>query len=132
MKAFAYLYQYQIQGFVNSQLNELVGVAYEWKGEKVYHIFTEYPSIAPSGFPVTCIFRKLNSLIEFQEANQAFPKICDLFFDHTGHKLGICINIYIDERGRIHKSGFVNDDGETIELIFNYVPDKSDLYTRSK
>lgn len=132
MEAIAYLYQYQIQAFVNSQLNEQAGVAYEWKGERVYHIFTEYPSIAPSGFPVTCVFRKLTNLTDFQQANEAFPQICELFFEQTGHKLGICINLYIDGAGRVHKSGFVNDNGRTIELVLNYVPDRSELYTRSK
>ena len=132
MKAFAYLYQYQIQRFVNSQLNELVGVAYEWKGEKVYHIFTEYPSIAPSGFPVTCIFRKVCSITDFQKANEAFTELSKYFFEQTGHKLGICINLFIDEGGRIHKSGFVDFDGTIVELQLNYVPDKSELYTRSK
>lgn len=132
MEAIAYLYQYQVQAFINSRQKEQAGVAYEWKGEKVYHVYTEYPAIAPSGFPVTCVFRKVDSFNNFQKADTDFPYLCKAFKEQTGHELGICITLYLDENGKILKKGFANDNNAIISLNINYVPDKSDLYSRSK
>ena len=51
-------YQYQLQDFINQPDRCKLGVAYEWKGEGVYHAYLEYPKIAPSGYAVTCLFMK--------------------------------------------------------------------------
>ncbi len=37
------------------------GVAYEWKGEDVYHAYIEYPKVSPSGFSVVCLFEIIDN-----------------------------------------------------------------------
>ncbi len=131
MENIVYLYQYQLQAFVNSGEAKRLGVAYEWKGERVFHAFTEYPKIAPSGFPVACLFIKSSSKREFDEAEELFRDLCDEFYNHSERELGMCIVLY-PHNGLLLKKGFVKDCGSMLPLQILYVPDRSELYTRSK
>lgn len=131
MENIVYLYQYQLQSFINASLNKQIGVAYEWKGERVFHAFTEYPSIAPSGFAVTCLFMKASSKQEFENAEETFIHTGEDFYNSTGQELRMGIILYIDN-GALHKKGFVRENGAISSLLIQFVPDKSELYTRSK
>lgn len=131
MENIVYLYQYQLQSFINAPLDKQIGVAYEWKGERVFHAFTEYPPIAPSGFAVTCLFMKASSKQEFENAEETFIHTGEDFYNSTGQKLRMGIILYIDN-GALHKKGFVRENGAISSLQIQFVPDKSELYTRSK
>lgn len=131
MEHIVYLYQYQLQSFINAPLDKQIGVAYEWKGERVFHAFTEYPPIAPSGFAVTCLFIKASSMQEFENAEETFIHTGEDFYNSTGQELRMGIILYIDN-GALHKKGFVKENGAISSLQIQFVPDKSELYTRSK
>lgn len=131
MENIVYLYQYQLQSFINAPLDKQIGVAYEWKGERVFHAFTEYPPIAPSGFAVTCLFMKASSKKEFENAEETFIHTGEDFYNSTGQELRMGIILYIDN-GALHKKGFVRENGAISSLQIQFVPDKSELYTRSK
>lgn len=131
MENIVYLYQYQLQSFINASLDKQIGVAYEWKGERVFHAFTEYPPIAPSGFAVTCLFMKASSKQEFENAEETFIHTGEDFYNSTGQELRMGIILYIDN-GALHKKGFVRENGAISSLQIQFVPDKSELYTRSK
>ena len=68
MDSLLYLHQYQIQKFINAPEQFKPGVAYEWKGEDVYHAYLEYPQIAPSGYAVACLFLKVQNKADFDNA----------------------------------------------------------------
>lgn len=128
MKSLIYLYQYQLQKFINGSDNFKLGVAYEWKGEDVYHAYLEYPQIAPSGYAVTCLFLRAQSKEDFDNAEsialslkQAYPSISNI---------GIVISFYL-ESGHLLKRAFVPNKPDN-EIRIEYVPAKSNLYTRSK
>lgn len=131
MENIVYLYQYQLQSFINAPLEKQIGVAYEWKGERVFHAFTEYPPIAPSGFAVTCLFMKASSKQEFENAEETFIHTGEDFYNSTGQELRMGIILYIDN-GALLKKGFVRENGTISSLLIQFVPDKSELYTRSK
>lgn len=131
MENIVYLYQYQLQSFINAPLEKQIGVAYEWKGERVFHAFTEYPPIAPSGFAVTCLFMKASSKQEFENAEETFIHTGEDFYNSTGQELRMGIILYIDN-GALLKKGFVRENGAISSLLIQFVPDKSELYTRSK
>lgn len=131
MENIVYLYQYQLQSFINAPLDKQIGVAYEWKGERVFHAFTEYPPIAPSGFAVTCLFMKASSKQEFENAEETFIHTGEDFYNSTGQELRMGIILYIDN-GALLKKGFVRENGAFSSLLIQFVPDKSELYTRSK
>ena len=126
MKPLIYLYQEQLQEFLNKKTN-IVGAAYEWKGEGVYHAYFDYPKVAPTGFPLVCLFSFGKKIIEtiindFVSTNELQKKTNPI----------ICIQFNIENDGIITKQGVVFNGNEFIEAEINYVPTKSELYTRSK
>lgn len=127
----AYLYQYQLQTFFNSAHTCHLGVAYEWRGEGVFHAYLDYPKVAPSGLPATCMFAKAAGRAEFDNAYEAYTKANDEYLAEKGHELSLYI-IFLVENGKIYKKGFAKSEGRVTDLRVEYVPDKSELYTRSK
>lgn len=130
-ESIAYLYQYQLQTFFNSSVTRHLGVAYEWKGEGVYHAYLDYPKVAPSGFPVTCMFAKAADRAEFENAVDAYIRDNDEYYSAKGHEIGLYI-VFLVENGRVYKKGFAKNGGTVSGLRVEYVPDRSELYTRSK
>ena len=130
-ESIAYLYQYQLQTFFNSSVTRHLGVAYEWKGEGVYHAYLDYPKVAPSGFPVTCMFAKAADRAEFENAADAYIRDNDEYYSAKGHEIGLYI-VFLVENGRVYKKGFAKNGGAVSGLRVEYVPDRSELYTRSK
>ncbi len=130
MDGIAYLYQYQLQAFINAPNNEQLGVAYEWKGEQVYHVFMEYPKIAPSGYAVPCVFKLVSSQVEFEDT-QTVVNLCNRFQEAQGRKLEMIILLYLDN-GRLLKKGVTINEDIMTTLQLEFVPDKSELYMRSK
>lgn len=130
-ESIAYLYQYQLQTFFNSSVTRHLGVAYEWKGEGVYHAYLDYPKVAPSGFPATCMFAKAADRAEFENAIDAYTRDNEEYYAAKGHEIQLYI-IFLVENGRVYKKGFAKNGGAICGLRVEYVPDRSELYTRSK
>lgn len=128
MESLLYLYQYQLQKFINASEIYQLGVAYEWKDEDVYHAYLEYPQIAPSGYANGCLFLKVQNKADFDNAES--------FVDNqkksntTFAQLGIVIVFWLED-GLLLKRAFTPNDS-TRQIRIEYVPDKSNLYTRSK
>jgi hypothetical protein len=125
MKPIVYLYQEQLQEFLNTK-TEAVGAAYEWKGEGVYHAYFDYPSVSPTGFPLLCFFslgsKDIESVIlDFVNTNQMSNK----------HNFIVGIQFNIDG-GVVSKRGVIFDGAEFTDADVNYVPTKSELYSRNK
>jgi len=125
MKPLIYLYQEQLQEFLNTK-TEAVGAAYEWKGEGVYHAYFDYPKVSPTGFPSLCLFSLGNKSIEdvinsFLSLNQGSKK--------PNYIIGIQFTV---DGGNVSKRGVIFDGNEFNEAEVRYVPTKSELYTRSK
>jgi len=125
MKPLIYLYQDQLQEFLNTK-TEAVGVAYEWKGEEVYHAYFDYPKVSPTGFPSVCLFSLGSNNVELiiRDFVNANPRRSKPYFV-------ISIQFTI-ENGSVSKKGVIFDGNEFKEAEVNYVPTKSELYTRSK
>ena len=125
MKPLIYLYQDQLQEFLNTK-TETVGAAYEWKGEGVYHAYFDYPKVSPTGFPSLCLFSLGKESIEtvinsFLNSNMGNKK--------PNYIIGIQFTV---DCGVVSKRGIVFDGVEFTEAEVKYVPTKSELYTRSK
>lgn len=128
MKNIVYIYQYQLQKFINSSNNYQLGVAYEWKGEDVYHAYLEYPQIAPSGYAVSCLFLKTQSRIDFENAEEIVDNMKKS--NPSISQLGIVISFCLDNDQLLKRAFVPNVQDSRIRI--EYVPDKSNLYTRSK
>ena len=125
MKPLIYLYQEQLQEFLNTK-NEVVGAAYEWKNESVYHAYFDYPVVAPTGFPSPCLFSLGPQNIETVITNLLNSKPTDRKYSYV---LGIQFSI---DNKTVSKRGVVFDGTEFKEADVKYVPTKSELYSRSK
>lgn len=128
MDSLIYLHQYQIQKFVNAQEQFRPGVAYEWKGEDVYHAYLEYPQIAPSGYAVACLFLKVQNKTDFDNAETLFGEMKRSNSELS--KFNVIIVFHL-ENGTLLKRAFFSDNLD-VRIRIEYVPDKSNLYTRSK
>lgn len=128
MDSLLYLHQYQIQKFMNAPEQFRLGVAYEWKGEDVYHAYLEYPQIAPSGYAVGCIFLKARDTADFDDAERLVMEMCRS--DSAVDRISIVI-VLLMENGKLLKRAFAFHDLSS-RIRIEYVPDKSNLYTRSK
>ena len=128
MDSILYLYQYQLQKFINASEQYKLGIAYEWKGENVFHAYLEYPQIAPSGYAVPCLFMKLKNLSELRCAERFLDRI-DLPKEQSS-RIGIVI-AFCWENNQLLKRAFFSKNND-VEIKIEYVPDKSNLYTRSK
>lgn len=126
-----YLYQYQLQAFFNSPHRRHVGVAYEWKGESVYHAYLDYPKIAPSGLPAGCIFEKTTQRTEFENGSVLYESAVRDYHAEKGYEPALYI-LFLIENGKIYRKGFSRNEGVVTDLRVEYVPDRSELYTRSK
>ncbi|MDR2774135.1 MAG: ThiF family adenylyltransferase [Tannerella sp.] len=130
MKPIIYLYQEQLQDFLNGR-KDAAGVAYEWKGEDVFHAYFAYPDVAPTGFPSVCLFFYCRPA-EDGAVENAVRRFADANRQAAGNSRYIVgISLFI-ENGTVTKRGVVFD-GETFrEADVKYVPLKSELYSRSK
>ena len=71
MKPIVYLYQDQLQQLLDTNVKVMNGVAFEWKGENVYHAYTQYPQISPSGSPSISMFRVLDTKVILDKVYKA-------------------------------------------------------------
>jgi len=130
MKPMVYIYQYQIEQLLKSGEKKKGGVAYEWKGEDVYHAYLEYPKVAPTGFAVICFFEILNNKTAFENALRCFETELgrnDSLGDNI--KLGC---FFIFDNNILKKKCFVRNESGISEADIYFVPDKSNLYSRAK
>ena len=128
MDSLLYLHQYQIQKFINASEQFKPGVAYEWKGEDVYHAYLEYPQIAPSGYAVACLFLKVQNKADFDNAETLVEEMKRSNSELSRFNVIIVFRL---ENGQLSKRAFLPNNPD-IQVRVEYVPDKSNLYTRSK
>ncbi|MDR1582662.1 MAG: ThiF family adenylyltransferase [Prevotellaceae bacterium] len=130
MRPIIYLYQEQLQDFLNNR-TETAGVAYEWKGENVFHAYFDYPKVAPTGFPSVCLFLYCNPLENgtIENAIRHFSTANQGKIGNSHYIVGICLFI---ENGVVVKRGVVFDGESFDEAEVKYVPKKSELYSRSQ
>lgn len=128
MDGIVYLYQYQLQKFFNDSSACTMGVAYEWKGEDVFHAYLEYPRVAPSGFAVACAFLKARSKEEFDNPSRVVDSCVAMSPALRQAKIAIIFHV----AGGVVSKCAVDMDSPGKRYRVEYVPDKSNLYTRSK
>lgn len=128
MNGIVYLYQYQLHKFINNSSDHQLGVAYEWKGENVFHAYFEYPRIAPSGFAVISLFLMAKNRDEFDDANAYIERV--ISSSSSLSQVKIAIIFYIDNGHILKRALLVGQPDAALRV--EYVPDKSNLYVRTK
>ena len=125
-----FLYEQQLLEVLASNVEQTTGVAYEWRGEYVYHVYTKAPQVAPAGYPAVAYIRVFNDLVSFQDSRETFY---EYLFDHpekgAHHLLLICL--YQGSEKLEHMAHLFNNNS-VVGCEIHFVPQKSELYSRSK
>lgn len=130
MKNKVFLYEEQLLEVLASNVEQTAGVAYEWKGEGVYHVYTKAPQVAPTGYPAVAYIRVFEDKKAFEESREAFY---NYLFDHFpkdgAHLLLICLYQGPD---KLLQKAHLFDIDTVVDCNIHFIPNKSELYSRSK
>jgi len=133
-KIIIYVYEDQLRELIADASQDIVwGVAFEWKGENLYHVHTKFPKVAPSGYPTIAFFKIEKDKPTFENCKSSFQNI-----DDSVHKPGVSsfnsiigIFLYLDEI-KLYQKAFIKTLNGVDECEVKFVPEKSELYSRSK
>lgn len=130
MKPKVFLYEEQLLEVLASNVEQTTAVAYEWKGEGVYHVYTKPPQVAPTGYRAVAYIKVFTDLVAFQESRESFY---NYLFDHFpkdgAHLLLICL---YQGTEKLEHMAHLFDIETVVDCEINFVPKKCDLYARSK
>ena len=130
MKNKVFLYEEQLMEVLASNVEQTMAVAYEWRGESVYHVYSKPPKVAPAGYPAVAYIRVFHDLAAFQDSRETFY---NYLFDHLpkdgAHLLLICLYQGIE---KLEHKAHLFDIDTVVDCDIHFIPKKSELYSRSK
>ena len=132
MKPIIYAYQEQINDlFKQRQETPFKGMAFGWNEEDVFHLYTSLPKVAPSGVPCLAVIRFVNEA-DFDTVEgmieQTFEQVGCRNLNNS-KKIAVFYSLKNNELQ--NKTFLINENG-TQSCTLKYVPQKSELYSRSK
>lgn len=134
MKPVVYVYEEQLRELIVSSKMDLVkGVAFEWKGEDVYHVHTKFPKVAPSGYPSIAFFKIESNKEVFESSKNSFQSLADSIQnpDLGFYNSILGIFLFLDKE-KLYQCAFRKSDNGIEECEVKFVPEKSELYSRNK
>lgn len=133
MAPIVYVYQNQLQNLIDNNVQKTNGVAFEWKGEEVFHVYTQYPEISPSGSPSVCMFTFFEEEKVLNECKSLFEHDSLKYYNAQNSFNSSVIGIYFCFANNVLlKKGFIRNREGIKEVDVKFVPDRSNLYSRSK
>jgi molybdopterin/thiamine biosynthesis adenylyltransferase len=125
-----YLYEEQLLEVLASTVEQTTAVAYEFRGEHVYHVYTKAPQVAPTGYPAVAYIKVFDDFAAFEDSRESFY---EYLFDHpdkgTHHLLMICLYQGVE---KLEHLAHLFDIDSVVGCDIHFVPQKCDLYCRSK
>ncbi len=134
MKPLVYVYEEQLRELITASQTDLIrGVAFEWKGESVYHVHTKFPKVAPSGYPSIAFFKIEKDKEAFENCKSSFQSVADSVYNpDTGFYNSVLgVFLFLDKE-KLYQCAFRKAENGIEECEVKYVPEKSELYSRSK
>ncbi len=131
MTPIVYLHEEQISKLFNKAINNsktIDGSAFSWDDNSVFHAYTNLPRVRPAGINLHCKFVLLDSINSFNDCENHIPKIIS---KQNGENGTLLIFLIIENDVLKHKSYFKNENS-IIKCEIKFVPEKSELYSRSK
>lgn len=132
-KPIVYLYEDEIVQFIIQNTDKIHGVAFEWKDENVYHVHTVTPKTPVSGTPRMSFIAKV-SMETFVKESQSIIndlEITQYLGENWLTKKSIII-VISESNCKIFKKSILVENNSFQECETLYVPQKSELYSRSK
>jgi molybdopterin/thiamine biosynthesis adenylyltransferase len=128
-----YAYEEEVVEFLKKGGEPLKrGVAFEWSGEDVYHVHVEMPKVPVSGIPCMSFFACVNQDDFASDKASLVNKLGLKSYFREGsfyNKIILCVFSY--NGSTVQKSATVLSNDSIQNCDFKYVPQKSELYSRS-
>lgn len=132
-KPIVYLYEDEIINFISNSEEKIRGVAFEWKNENVFHIHTTTPKIPVSGLPCMSFIVKVSDDFFSLSNSDIFQKIeLENNFGQSKFSKKAVLSLFSTKESKILKKSLLIENETITECDTLYVPQKSDLYSRSK
>jgi molybdopterin/thiamine biosynthesis adenylyltransferase len=134
MNPVIFVYESQLRHVLSNSGDSLSrAVAFEWPGEDVYHVHTDFPQVAPSGYPNPAFVKVIKDPVQFEECASMFGELASSFPENTllPSRGIIGIFLYLDE-DRLRQKAFRKRGNEQAVCEVKFVPEKTVLYARSK
>ena len=135
MENIIYAYEGQLMTLINlpDSSTLITGVAFEWKNEDVFHVYTSMPNVAPSGYPSSAFFKIITDHVAFENSKKQFDYLADELYNPDNNYFNSVLGIFLflDDKKLNHKV-FRKYAGVTEDCALKFIPEKSELYSRSK
>jgi len=121
--------------FSNRKNSEMLhkGVAFEWKGESVFHTHTKFPNSTILGIPIVSLFVFFSDEISSEQEHERINEIANQYLNNNNEfSKNIIICTFRMTDNKLNKNAYLNNENGIIECSLLYVPKKSELYSRSK
>ena len=129
-----YLYENQVRdafnNLKNSNVKELKALACGFDGGDVFHVYTAPPKTHISGYPCHSIMVLIDQMVDEVEGASLAKQLVEKEFGDTV-KQSVIILIAV-EVGQLRHKALVVDREQVTEGEIKFIPDYSDLYTRTK
>jgi len=109
--------------------NIVEGKAYEMDDYTVFHAYPQRAIIHPPGQAIPCNFVCLRSV---NELKQASPNILEKLSKSGGARKALYLFFALDKGMLSHESYLVDGARDAIKCQIRFIPEQSDLYSRSK
>ena len=132
-KTIVYLYEDEIIDYISGSEEQIRGVAFEWKNENVFHIHTVTPKMPVSGLPCMSFILKVSDDV-YNLSNSELLLNIDIqkSYGQSQFSKKAILSIFTISNNQILKKSLLLENDNIIECETFYVPQKSDLYSRSK
>lgn len=132
-KTIVYLYEDEIIDYISGSEEQIRGVAFEWKNENIFHIHTVTPKIPVSGLPCMSFILKVSDDV-YNLSNSELLLNIDIqkSYGQSQFSKKAILSIFTISNNQILKKSLLLENDNIIECETFYVPQKSDLYSRSK
>jgi molybdopterin/thiamine biosynthesis adenylyltransferase len=135
--SFVYMHEDQIstiyQRWKVSQINQVPAVAFRFDEGDVFHVYTSQPKAHFAGIPVTSIIQFLPQFGNNDEVLNVVNEIVNTrLYQHEKPSYNVIVLFAIEEDKLQHRVFIKQPDGSLNEGIVKFIPERSELYSRSQ
>jgi len=136
MKPLVFADETQVQalfGQLGPQRSAFKGLAYEWRGEGVFHVFARRPAVAPTGHPLGCFFAFLPETADPEPELERLVHEVRAELRAPGMPFARAILAVFHRRnGSLVPRAYLCVADRHVACDLHFIPARSDLYSRSR
>jgi len=135
--SFVYMHEDQIstiyQRWKVSQINQVPAIAFGFDEGEVFHVYTSQPKAHFAGIPVTSIIQFLPQFGNNDEVLNVVNEIVNTrLYQHGKPSYNVIVLFTIEGDKLQHRVFIKQPDGYLVEGIVKFIPERSELYSRSQ